>query len=158
MGTRAFFPMESGFSTNKRRFFEIPHGSTTCRTWILHPMQIYTQSNRPLFGCSCVQWEVPSSKYVLMLLFGASKYKALQKYPYFNFDVGVSPCGKLTPCPWNVQKPALQCIFIVYLSIYTSMYAAKCSINNQVHVCIRKCSLILLWRSVTCGTSWPHRF
>lgn len=110
----------------KNSCFEIRNRSTTCRTWIFHPMQSIRNPVDLYF--SCVHWEVPSSKYVLMLQFGASKHKAVRKYPYFNFDVGVLPYGKLTPCYEMFKKlPNNPFNYIFYLYMYT----AKTSTNIQ---------------------------
>ena len=95
---------------------------------------IYTQSNRPLF--SLVQWEVPSSKYVLMLLFGASKH--CPDVSLLLFWLLVYYCitmWKADPMLWNVQKlPYNPFNYIFYLLLYT----AKRLMNNQVHACIHK--------------------
>ena len=81
---------------------------------------IYTQSNRPLF--SLVQWEVPSSKYVLMLLFGASKH--CPDVSLLLFWLLVYYCitmWKADPMLWNVQKlPYNPFNYIFYLYIVYS--------------------------------------
>ena len=125
MGTGAVscFCMESCFSTDKNSCFQIPNRSTTCRTWILHPLQSIRNPIDLYF--SCVQWEVPSSKYVLMLLFGASKHKAVRTYPWFLVYYHVESWPHAMKCSNISINIYLQCIYIFYLSIYTSMYTAK---------------------------------